>query len=334
MLRILLSSALLFIVHVPVFAQSDKDLMQVIPEKDKTDALAKTDLFLPAIVSADIRPLLDRSVGVKRKAKPVFTAAELTAVKHDGFTSYMHRAYNLPAWVSYSMNKEHLEHPGKFSRADNYPKDPAYPVLKSDLYRGSGYDHGHLAPARDFKHVEAQYVESNTMTNMSPQHGCFNQKGWCMLETLCREWTLEHAKTTTYIVTGPVLNPLSAGSLFLDTLCIHDSMKVFVPAYFFKAICFYDAVADTALTIGFVVPNRDVDNPEVRSMAVSIDQLEAITGINFFPALNDRSEQSTEQRLPDMNYNYSSECGTKPCSSIYKNRDTPDLRIRLRCRPE
>lgn len=270
----------------------------------------------------------------KNRLKPgneIYQANHLLTVNHQGYTSVIETSYNIPAWVEHSINSNDLLHPGKFQREDNYAKDSLYPTLKSDLYQGSGYDHGHLAAARDFKHDENQYAESNNMTNMSPQHACFNQKGWCMLESLCREWAQEDSNSVTYIVSGPLLNSAVLTNLFIDTLCISPKLQVYVPSFFFKAICIYNKKLGTAMALGFIVPNSDVDNEEIQFMKVRIDELEIISGLNFFSTLPDKLESKYESILPQMNYNHRSECGSKPCDKVYNKRIKPADRIKLKC---
>ncbi len=283
-------------------------------------------------LSTSLKPLLNwYNKHLLVTEENVYKEGDLVTITHTGYTSAMDTRYNLPAWTAHYINRYQLQHPGKFQREDNYPKDSLYPLLKSDLYGSSGYDHGHLAPARDFKHDKLQYAESNNMTNMSPQYGCFNQKGWCMLESLCREWAQEDSTTVTYIVSGPVLNQHAVPNLFIDTLCIKNGLEVYVPAYFFKVVCIYNKKAGIANSIGFIVPNTDVNNEEVIQMQLTIDQVEFITGLNFFSALPDKIESETESILPVLNFNYKSECGSKPCSSVYNKRVRPETRIKLRC---
>lgn len=264
---------------------------------------------------------------------PDINPEEITLVHHTGFESAMHGQYNIPVWVSHSINKKNLENPDpSLSReGSKYPQDPEYPKLKGNLYSASGYDHGHIAPARDFKHDADQYYECFYMTNMAPQHGCLNQKGWCYLESICREWAKESDQTTTYIVSGPLLSLTANTPAFIDTLCVRENLKIMVPAYFYKAVCVYNAKLKEAKTIAFIVPNRNVEDIEIPSMKLSIDNLERISGIDFFEGLPDAIEKKAESKVSDFNFNYRSECNSKACSTVYSNRTTPEERTKLRC---
>lgn len=264
---------------------------------------------------------------------PELNQEEITLIHHTGFESAMHTAFNIPVWVSHSINKKDLNNPDPaLSReGSKYPQDPEYPKLKGNLYASSGYDHGHIAPARDFKHDADQYYECFYMTNMSPQHGCLNQKGWCYLESVCREWARESEQTTTYIVSGPLLNAIPGQSIFIDTLCVREDLQIMVPAYFYKAVCVYNAKLKEARTIAFIVPNRNVEDMEIPSMKLSVDQLEKLSGIDFFEGLPDAIEKKAESKVGNFSFDYRSECSSKACSTVYSNRATPEERTRLRC---
>lgn len=261
--------------------------------------------------------------------------SSLRMIERRGYRSALHRTYNIPLWVSHALTREQLAHPAKAARraGKGYPCDPAYPLLKANLYRGSGYDHGHLAPARDFKHDTLLYNECFYMSNMSPQHGCMNQKGWCHLEDLSRSWATESDSTVTYVVSGALLHR-GPEARFVDTLCFGPHLSVYVPRYYYKALCVYNAFTATAKTIAFIVPNAEVSYSSLQQLVVSIDELEDLLGLDFFSALPDDLEQYTERRPGHFSFQPSGqcECRDKPCSAVYKKRETPATRNKFRCR--
>ncbi len=103
-------------------------------------------------------------------------------IQNFAYNSCIDTKLNVPLWVSHAISKELIEK-GKITRdrPGDYTRDPQFPIIKLNGYSSSGYDHGHMAPARDFKWNSGAWCESFYMTNMAPQHGCFNQKGWCHL---------------------------------------------------------------------------------------------------------------------------------------------------------
>lgn len=260
---------------------------------------------------------------------------ETKTIAHDGYVSVMHTRYHIPVSVSHTINRESLSNADNTSGINTsaYPSDPAYPLLKATQYSGSGYDHGHLAPKADFKHSREQYKACFQMTNIAPQHGCMNQKGWCHLEELTRHWAKKHSNYDFYIVSGPVLKANGSPSVFIDSLCIRQDLKVYVPRYYYKVILAYDQANGKARAIGFVVPNKNVENVEIQEMYMSVDAVEQITGLNFFAELPDDIEEYAEALIWDVDYPSNLSCPSKACTSVYSsNRPLPENRTKYWCR--
>ncbi len=234
--------------------------------------------------------------------------------------------YNLPLWVSHHINNSLLKK-NYDERPSGYPKDPQYPNLKSDAFSSSGYDHGHLAPAADFQWSKEAYLQSFLMTNMSPQHGCFNQKGWCHLEGTVRKWAEENPDVHLYIVSGAVVNE------FIDTLCLPKDINVFVPKYFYKVILLAETNKETK-AIGYLIPNEDIETYNIQPYETTVAQIEELTGLDFFSFLPRELQDRIETIIPQVTY-YTTKvsCPDKSCESIYPtNRPTPQNRKKLKCK--
>lgn len=157
--------------------------------------------------------------------------------------------------------------------------------LKADntySYDAFGYDRGHLAPSADFRWSNKALSESYYYSNMSPQLGEFNRDSWAKLEDLMRGYIYQNPTTQLYMVTGPVLN---------DNLpkIPKAKNKVSIPEKYFKIAV--DLKNNRA--IAFVMPNKKAEYPH-ESYAVSIDEVEKMTGINFFANLPDDLENKLE----------------------------------------
>jgi endonuclease G len=137
-------------------------------------------------------------------------------------------------------------------------------------YNGSGYDRGHLCPAADMGFDEQAMDETFLMSNMSPQVPAFNAGVWRELEELSRDWGRKFKKI--YVVTGPVLTERALGQI--------GQTRVTVPARFYKVLY----APDQHRAIAFVLPNA-VSNRPVMDYACSIDEVEKVTGMDFFPKL-------------------------------------------------
>lgn len=228
-----------------------------------------------------------------QKAKQI--AYELPAVKR-GETVICHHAYcfvyneehEQSNWVAYKLTKEMLS--GKEPRDDNFKPDPLVTTGTADVndYKGSNYDRGHLAPAADMAFDETAMKESFYFSNISPQDAGLNRGLWKKLETSVRD--IADNLGTIYIVTGPVLK---------DNLPTIGGNEVSVPEKFYKAILY---VSDTNISaIGFIMPNKKLNNESVFKYASSIDDLEKETGIDFFPKLPYFIEKKTEKQF-DINF--------------------------------
>jgi endonuclease G len=200
-------------------------------------------------------------------------------------------------WVAHIILPDIIN--GKESRSNNFridtlietgsaeEKDYFVKVKQPDgkyKYDGFGYDRGHLAPSADFKWSKKALSESYFYSNMSPQLGDFNRLKWADLEAMFREYVVSHTETQLYVVTGPIL---------YDTLpkIERGVNKVTIPEFYYKVAV--DLTNHKA--IGFIMPNKKIDYP-ISSYAVSINDVEKITGINFFYQLADSLEEVLESQ--------------------------------------
>ncbi len=194
-------------------------------------------------------------------------------IKHTAYTLAYEEEHEQAKWVAYKLEQRNLEK-GKNSRdGESFKPDPAVSsgsALPSD-YAKSGYDRGHLAPAGDFNYDKNLLTETFFMSNMSPQKPELNRGKWNELEQQVRYW-LRFDKEL-YIVSGPI---------FAEKMKkIGKKNKISVPVAYFKVIL--DIRNKKA--IAFIMPN-EVFHDNIQNYIVSIDKIEAKTGIDFFPQLS------------------------------------------------
>jgi endonuclease G, mitochondrial len=148
--------------------------------------------------------------------------------------------------------------------------------LGEDVYNGYGYDRGHLAPSADFRWHPEALSESYFYSNISPQIASFNREGWAEIEEALRSYVYNTGNPL-LVVTGPHLTD--------DLVPISESVNgVSVPNHFFKIALDPEEMRSVA----FWVPHRR--NPEpIHYHMRSVREVEQLTGINFFPKLNDAS---------------------------------------------
>ena len=106
------------------------------------------------------------------------------------------------------------------------------------------------------------------MSNISPQRPGFNRGIWKDLESWTRQIVIKEQNIV--IVTGPVFPPGKAETI--------GRSAVTVPTHFYKII--YDLTPPQKM-IGFILPNEQSNKP-LREFAVSVDEIEKLTGLNFF----------------------------------------------------
>lgn len=202
-------------------------------------------------------------------------------VKHTGYTLSYNEEYELANWSAYELTKEKVL--GKEERGDDFREDKSISTGSAKLsdYKGSGFDRGHLAPAADFKWSAEAMSDTFFMSNMAPQDPSFNRGIWGDLESAVRSMAYDNGSI--YVVTGPVLTDGP-----YDTI---GTSEVAIPNYFYKVILDY---SDPELkAIGFILPNEN-SSKSLSSFAVSVDKVEEVTGIDFFPLLPDEHETELE----------------------------------------
>jgi endonuclease G len=213
---------------------------------------------------------------------PALKAGE-KAIRHVGYTFVYSEPHEQAIWVAYELTK--VETVKTFERTDQFVPDPLVSTGTADNrdYEKSGYDRGHLAPAADMGWSQVAIAESFYFSNMSPQLPGFNRGIWKKLEEQTRSWAAENGAL--YVVTGPVL------SQRLPTI---GPNAVSVPAFYYKVLL--DYTAPQLKAIAFVFPNAASDQSPAH-FAVSIDSVEMLTGIDFFPLLADTTEAALEKSL-------------------------------------
>lgn len=203
-------------------------------------------------------------------------------IKHEGYTVSYNKNWRLPNWVAYELIRDELR--GTVSRTDKFVVDPyvnGVSATNAD-YRRSGFDRGHMAPAADMTWSETAMKESFYFSNMCPQNPGLNRGAWKDLEESIRKWVKKDSAIA--IVCGPLVDKR-------DTTIGRNEVKI--PHAFFKVIV--SPYVTTPRGIGFVFKNEKEDAP-LSAYVVSIDSVEALTGMDFFSELPDELENRLESQ--------------------------------------
>ena len=200
-------------------------------------------------------------------------------IKYPGFNVSFNNRHHEPNYVSWELTGEETK--GRTPRFNTFAPDlNVLGCARLEDYRGSGYDRGHMAPAGDMKWSQEAMEACFLLTNMCPQAKALNSGAWKTLEEKCRQWAVRDSALI--IVCGPILTDKLTGT-------IGDGVTV--PDRFFKVIL--APYANPPRAIGFIMPNGRVSGG-MQQAAVSVDEVEAATGYDFFSALPDDIENQVE----------------------------------------
>lgn len=212
-------------------------------------------------------------------------------ISYSQFTLSYNEEHEQADWVAYKLTRKEVKK--KRERCDCFRMDKKIITesASSNDYRLSGYDRGHLSPAGDNNKSKKSNRESFLMSNMSPQLPGFNRGIWRTLEEWIRYTAVQCGSL--YIVTGPI---------FKDNLDTIGKNSVTVPGYYYKVILKDDGNRYNALA--FIIPHKTTSS-NIESWIVTVDSVEQLSGLNFFPNLDDNLEDEVESKVNIKAWNFS-----------------------------
>lgn len=206
-------------------------------------------------------------------------------IRHEGYTVSYNSEYRIANWVAYELTS-HEAVSRKSERSNKFVPDPMVKgatALNED-YTRTGYDRGHLAPAGDMRWSAKAMRESFYLSNICPQKPGLNRGIWKELEEQSRLWAKENGSLL--VATGPVIEA--------DMKRLGKN-RVAIPKRFYKVICMnFNGKVEG---VGFIFENRDYGKKSLKSMMMSIDEVEQQVGIDFFHSMPDDVERAMESRV-------------------------------------
>jgi endonuclease G len=203
-------------------------------------------------------------------------------------------ANKVPNWSAWRLDASSF---GAATRATSFRTDPllgsASQARDSD-YVGSGFDRGHLCPSADRTASDADNDATFFLTNVVPQTHASNAGPWLDLEDEARQ--LATAGKKLLIIAGPVF-----GTTPRQTI----GTGVSVPTAMFKVVVVIDGPefdpatlsAANATVYATIMPNAAVISGSWRQWQVTIDQVEAATGLDFLADVHPSVQSPLEARL-------------------------------------
>ncbi|MBR4817916.1 MAG: DNA/RNA non-specific endonuclease [Bacteroidales bacterium] len=213
------------------------------------------------------------------------TSGDDIILTHTGFIISYNAEARLPEWVAYELTADETR--GDVDRDESvFRMDPTYKgtqAMRED-YFDSGWTRGHMACAADFQWDEEAMNDTFYLTNICPQDEELNKGDWNYLEKQVRRWARDYGKV--WVVSGPIVGTNRYG--------IIGDRGVTVPDSFFKAVLAENRGKYHA--IAFVMDNDD-KRYWLDDCAMTVDELEDITGLDFFPMLPDEVEKNVESKI-------------------------------------
>lgn len=256
-------------------------IMKIYTFEKETLIMRKILLFCLLILSFSCKKESDiQSTNTSLEPK---SAGEI--VKHTYYTLAYSEADEQAYWVFYHLTPELIG--GTQARTDDYRADPLVSTGCASLadYSGSGYDRGHLCPAADMTLNKTSMSETFFLSNMSPQNASFNRGIWSTLEDRVRKWVGEYGDL--YVCAGGILN---------ENLGTIGANKVSIPKRYYKIV-----YCEKEGMIGFIMPNQG-SSLTLDKFVVTVDEIEALTGIDFFSGLDDKIESQLEANTSTTNW--------------------------------
>jgi endonuclease G len=221
------------------------------------------------------------------------------------YAASYHRDKGRPNWVSWHLGSTWL---GSAPRQDDFRADTTLPAgwyrVQATDYSGSGFDRGHHCPSADRTATVADNSSTFLMTNMMPQSPDNNQGPWANLENYCR--TLVSSGNELYVVMGGSGSG-GTGSNGGTTTTVAGG-KVAVPSQTWKVIIVLPSgtndvarVTTSTRTIAVVMPNtQGIRTADWKTYRVSVDQVESITGYDFFSIVPSAIQTVIESRVDNQ----------------------------------
>lgn len=260
-------------------------------------------------------------------------------IRHAYILSYNHE-HRIPNWVAYNVEPGYTNTVPRYGifntfRVDRNIPNPVKGQEYVGLYNGGkGYARGHLAPfnisggdrdgdglygvadtngdgtinADDMKDLELwefvsdaneiqRVYEINHLSNVAPQdHDGFNGGGgvWRDLERYIQNTIVEEEEKEVWVVAGTVLGkePLEK---------VGENKDITVPPMFYKIVVRNDDHGKP-LVLAFLLPHHREAHGDIQDFLVSVDIIEALTGLDFFSEMKDEVEKPLEAKDTWLNW--------------------------------
>jgi endonuclease G len=251
----------------------------------------------------------------ERRHLPWGTPAADKIIYRKGYILGYDSKKRIPKWTAYLMSLSDAYAQPEFSR------DPSIPLneqAESEDYRGSGYERGHLVSPVDVAGNGMEtIVEANYLSTMAPQTAALNRMAWFAIEKYARDLLRKYKDDRVWIIAGPVFMAQPGDIINYPVI---GQNKVAVPWAFFRIIIKQESNSTLKIT-AFLVKNdaptgagiaryfpypeelfkNSVDDAkDITRYTTSVDEIEQITGLDFFSTLDSRKQREMESQKTSL----------------------------------
>ncbi len=236
-------------------------------------------------------------------------ARTIRTLQNDGFSIGYDTKRRRAAWVAFRLTPvaHHHSMPRPKFRPDprlDHPQDLS-------IYAGSAYDRGHMAPNYAISQLYGAHAQRQTFyySNIEPQTPRLNELLWQRLEEIEID-DIAPAMHTLWVVTGPI--PAHDGG----------------PPMAFYRIWLAKTHAGHWSMLAFRIPQRVRGDERLDQYIVSVDAIEAATGLNFFSNLPAKAQKALESHpAPASTFGFAQyACAPARYGGRWQNRDDIHLR--------
>lgn len=199
--------------------------------------------------------------------------------------------WNRNSWSSQKDNEWAMLNLRDYGYADPFQPDPDLPKnVRTELsdYKGSGYSRGHICASADRLNSKEANEQTFYLSNIMPQTSKLNEGTWQNMENQVRKWNNNQYRDTLYVVKG--------GTIDDNHILSNSRTGLTVPAYFYMGIV--SKLGNKYRGIAFILEHNNPGNSaSPKNYIFTIDQLEQMTGIDFFCNLPDNIEDEMERNI-------------------------------------
>ena len=248
------------------------------------DSQQQTDSLMPEAEAAALYDTKPSQAPNSLEIPRLLQGSEGKILRRVGYTCSYNARNRIPNWVAWHLTANHVSgHNKRDNEVFHEDTEVSNPRAYDSDYRGSGYDRGHMCPSGDNKWDKKAQEQSFLFTNICPQRHNLNTGAWNDVELQCRAWAKRYGDL--YIVCGPVLYDQQHRTIGRN--------RVVVPEAFFKVVL--RKQNNDYKAIGFLYENKGASRDMSRYVR-SVDEIEKLTGLDFFSLLPDQDEERIEKQ--------------------------------------